>query len=530
MSGSDEPQSCEYHVRASDGEDRFITWRGVALRDADNVATGVHALGRGHHRPAPRRERGASRARAHEQRVAARDHGRDGGGHLARAQPAARRHRQLRAGLRAAAARCRRPTCRRSPARSSRSPGQALRAGEIIRRIRSLVRNEDVRRELQDINELIREVHALLASDARVHDGRLELDLAPSLPRVTVDGVQIQQVLMNLVHNAFEAQGNETSRANADARPATARPSKCASPRAPPTAATSKCRSAISGRAWSATSNRRSSSHSSRPSPPARDSGSRSVDPSSRRTTRGWDIAPTSRAAPASTSCFRRTWRRRDERPAARRCSWSTTTTRCATRCACCSSRPGSPARRSRSAQEFLSRYDAAQPGCLVLDVRMPGMSGLEMQHELNLRGAMHPGDLHHRPRRHPDGGRGHAARRLRFPAEAVSRPGAARSRAARAGARHRESRAPAPHGPHPRTTRDAQPARTRSARPRDPGQGKQDGGGRSRREPAHRGDPPRARHAENGGRLAGRAGAHDDGCCASSHRSRARDRQKVRI
>jgi len=90
--------------------------------------------------------------------------------------------------------------------------GQALRAGEIIRRIRSLARNEDVRRETQDINELIREVHTLLASDARVHDGRLELDLAPALPRVTVDGVQIQQVLMNLVHNAFEAQGGEAVR------------------------------------------------------------------------------------------------------------------------------------------------------------------------------------------------------------------------------------------------------------------------------------------------------------------------------
>jgi two-component system sensor kinase FixL len=89
--------------------------------------------------------------------------------------------------------------------------GQALRAGEIIRRIRSLVRNEDVRRELRDINDLIREVHALLASDARVHDGRLELDLADTLPKVTVDGVQIQQVLMNLVHNAFEAQGADAT-------------------------------------------------------------------------------------------------------------------------------------------------------------------------------------------------------------------------------------------------------------------------------------------------------------------------------
>ncbi|HJS92309.1 MAG TPA: response regulator transcription factor [Steroidobacteraceae bacterium] len=43
------------------------------------------------------------------------------------------------------------------------------------------------------------------------------------------------------------------------------------------------------------------------------------------------------------------------------------------------------------SAQEFLASYDAAQPGCLVLDVRMPGMNGLELQQELNLRGAIIP-------------------------------------------------------------------------------------------------------------------------------------------
>ncbi|HLA72202.1 MAG TPA: response regulator [Steroidobacteraceae bacterium] len=43
------------------------------------------------------------------------------------------------------------------------------------------------------------------------------------------------------------------------------------------------------------------------------------------------------------------------------------------------------------SAQEFLSTYDAAQPGCLLLDVHMPGMTGLEMQHQLNVRGAAIP-------------------------------------------------------------------------------------------------------------------------------------------
>src|SRR6184192_4688282 len=43
------------------------------------------------------------------------------------------------------------------------------------------------------------------------------------------------------------------------------------------------------------------------------------------------------------------------------------------------------------SAQEFLGSYDPQQPGCLALDVRMPGMSGLELQQQLNLRGAVIP-------------------------------------------------------------------------------------------------------------------------------------------
>jgi len=42
-------------------------------------------------------------------------------------------------------------------------------------------------------------------------------------------------------------------------------------------------------------------------------------------------------------------------------------------------------------AQEFLARYLLDQPGCLIVDVRMPGMSGLELQQVLNRRGAMIP-------------------------------------------------------------------------------------------------------------------------------------------
>lgn len=42
-------------------------------------------------------------------------------------------------------------------------------------------------------------------------------------------------------------------------------------------------------------------------------------------------------------------------------------------------------------ASEFLEAYRPEQPGCLILDVRMPGMSGLELQQQLNVRGATIP-------------------------------------------------------------------------------------------------------------------------------------------
>ena len=51
----------------------------------------------------------------------------------------------------------------------------------------------------------------------------------------------------------------------------------------------------------------------------------------------------------------------------------------------------GLTARTLSSASEFLDTYTPSQPGCLILDVRMPGMSGLELQERLNARGAVIP-------------------------------------------------------------------------------------------------------------------------------------------
>ena len=88
----------------------------------------------------------------------------------------------------------------------------------------------------------------------------------------------------------------------------------------------------------------------------------------------------------------------------------------------------GGPALTYGSGQEFLADFDPKRRGCLVLDIRMPGMSGLELQQELNDARRAGADHLHHRTRRRPDGSRGHAARRHGLPAEAVPRSGPAGS------------------------------------------------------------------------------------------------------
>jgi len=90
---------------------------------------------------------------------------------------------------------------------------QALRAGEIIRRLRAMVKNRETREEVVDLNELLRGLVVLAEADARLHDVRLRLDLAPAPLSVMADPIQLQQVLLNLVRNAIEAvQGLPGSR------------------------------------------------------------------------------------------------------------------------------------------------------------------------------------------------------------------------------------------------------------------------------------------------------------------------------
>ena len=79
------------------------------------------------------------------------------------------------------------------------------RAREVIARIRALTKRQVPRMDLLDLNRKIREVLAFTEQELRSHDIVLETRLDSTLPQVTGDRVQLQQVLLNLIVNAIEA-------------------------------------------------------------------------------------------------------------------------------------------------------------------------------------------------------------------------------------------------------------------------------------------------------------------------------------
>ncbi len=82
---------------------------------------------------------------------------------------------------------------------------EGMRAGDIIGRIRSLVRKSPPQKEPLDLNETILEVIALTRSETQNHRVSLETRLSPLLPTVLADRVQVQQVILNLIMNALES-------------------------------------------------------------------------------------------------------------------------------------------------------------------------------------------------------------------------------------------------------------------------------------------------------------------------------------
>ena len=82
---------------------------------------------------------------------------------------------------------------------------QAVRAGDIIRRLRGLAGPHRGPRQPTDLNTLVTELSDLVKSDTDARHVRYRLELTEGLPKVETHATQIQQVILNLVHNAVEA-------------------------------------------------------------------------------------------------------------------------------------------------------------------------------------------------------------------------------------------------------------------------------------------------------------------------------------
>src|SRR6267142_3525257 len=79
------------------------------------------------------------------------------------------------------------------------------RASEVIRRVRALANKTDIEKVSLDVNDVVREAIALVQRELTSHRVSLRMELAPALPMILGDRVQLQQVIINLVMNGVEA-------------------------------------------------------------------------------------------------------------------------------------------------------------------------------------------------------------------------------------------------------------------------------------------------------------------------------------
>ena len=86
------------------------------------------------------------------------------------------------------------------------------RAAGVVEGIRSLFKNDGQNRVLLDVNQLIREVLALVQGDLLKHRISVDIELSENLPQVMADWAQLQQVVLNLVMNAMDAMEPITDR------------------------------------------------------------------------------------------------------------------------------------------------------------------------------------------------------------------------------------------------------------------------------------------------------------------------------
>jgi len=92
-----------------------------------------------------------------------------------------------------------------------RAADQALRAGQIIRRLRQFVARGETDRHVEDLGKLVEEASALALVGAKETSVHVRYDMDPRVTYVLADKIQVQQVILNLIRNAIEAM-QETER------------------------------------------------------------------------------------------------------------------------------------------------------------------------------------------------------------------------------------------------------------------------------------------------------------------------------
>ncbi|TMK05339.1 MAG: PAS domain S-box protein, partial [Alphaproteobacteria bacterium] len=86
------------------------------------------------------------------------------------------------------------------------------RASQVIRRVRALANKTDIEKAPLDVNNVVRDVIALVQRELSSHGVSLRTELAANLPTILGDRVQLQQVIINLVMNGIEAMQPITDR------------------------------------------------------------------------------------------------------------------------------------------------------------------------------------------------------------------------------------------------------------------------------------------------------------------------------
>ncbi len=259
-----------------------------------------------------------------------------------------------------------------------------LRASEVILRLRKLLSKHEVERRPLDVNHAALDVEPILRAEAKRRGVALAIESAPEAAMIVGDRIQIQQVLINLV---LERDGR---RAGAARRSSPGRAIHCRKRKLP-----LPSRFAIGGTASRPRIFRRSSSRSSRPSRTVWGWGSRSRAASSRRTA---DESAAENRSPGALFQV--------DLPAARNGSRGHSGFRMsaapvihvvdddesmrnallrALRSA------GFEARGYASTGEFLLHPPPDHHGCMLIDVRMPGPSGLDLQDALRRQGLALP-------------------------------------------------------------------------------------------------------------------------------------------